>query len=93
MMKSIIRYFGICALEIAFFRQSSDVQNGLIVKTFAEWQPNLSLIVVSTEPTVLIGRCSTQTFASSAYTCQRQMMTNLAKEDSGSCRWESSFYT
>ena len=91
MRKSIIPYFGICALDIAFFRQSS--QNGLIVKMFAEWQPNLSLIIVSTEPTVLIGRCSTQTFASSAYTCQRKMMTNLAKEDSGSCRWESSFYT
>ena len=37
-------------------------------------------------PMVLIGRCGTQKFASSAYSCQREMMTKLARADSGSCR-------
>lgn len=44
---------------------------------------NLTLL---TEPTVLIGRCSTQEFALSAYKCQREMITKLAEEDSATCR-------
>lgn len=42
----------------------------------------------SSKPTVLIGRCSTQTFALSAYKCQREMITRLAEENSATCRQE-----
>lgn len=38
---------------------------------------------------VLIGRCGTQKFASSAYSCQREMMTKLSRADSGSCRYRN----
>ncbi|XP_022790340.1 uncharacterized protein LOC111329844 [Stylophora pistillata] len=40
----------------------------------------------SSEPSVFIGSCTTQTFALSAYSCQREMITNLAKANSPTCR-------
>ncbi|XP_078351595.1 uncharacterized protein LOC144636296 isoform X2 [Oculina patagonica] len=49
---------------------------------------NTDPLLNSSTPSVLIGRCGTRTFAASAYTCQREMMTNLAKEDSATCRQE-----
>ena len=49
--------------------------------------PHFSIVVFFfAGPMVLIGRCGTQKFASSAYSCQREMMTELARADSGSCR-------
>ena len=49
--------------------------------------PHLSIfIILFAGSMVLIGRCDTQKFASSAYSCQREMMTKLARADSGSCR-------
>ena len=51
--------------------------------------PHFSIVIIIfffAGPMVLIGRCGTQKFASSAYSCQREMMTKLARADSGSCR-------
>ena len=51
--------------------------------------PHFSIVIIIiffAGPMVLIGRCGTQKFASSAYSCQREMVTKLARADSGSCR-------